>query len=144
MVGSILRAVDQIKTDVARHLEASLIRRLCRELNHVWRERLLDPVTTVHAFLLQVLYGNTACDHVPHLVGKRFSGEAYCQARARLPLTLFERLLDGVCASLADCRDAAARWCGHRVWLVDGSSCSMPDTPELQAAFGQPGGQRPG
>jgi hypothetical protein len=28
--------------------------------------------------------------------------------------------------------------------LVDGSSVSTPDTPELQAAFGQPGNQKPG
>jgi hypothetical protein len=28
--------------------------------------------------------------------------------------------------------------------LLDGSSFSMPDTPALQAAFGQPGGQRRG
>jgi hypothetical protein len=49
-----------------------------------------------------------------------------------------------VIGSLASCRDEAQRWCGHRVWLLDGSSCSMPDTPELQEAFGQPGAQKPG
>jgi hypothetical protein len=61
-----------------------------------------------------------------------------------LPLTLFQQLLTAVTDSMAACCDQAARWCGHRVWLVDGSSFSMPDTPELQAAFGQPGGQKPG
>src|SRR5206468_2444841 len=35
-------------------------------------------------------------------------------------------------------------WLGHRVWVVDGSSFSMPDAPELQRHFGQPAGQRPG
>lgn len=144
MIASILLALRKIKSDVARHLEPSLITGLCRELNHTWRERTLGPVATVHAFLLQVLHGNTACDHVPHLCGKKFSGEAYGQARARLPLALFERLLTAICEALTSCRDETARWCGHRVWLVDGSSCSMPDTPELQTAFGQPGAQKPG
>ncbi|MCB9872696.1 MAG: hypothetical protein H6821_00835 [Planctomycetaceae bacterium] len=32
-----------------------------------------------------------------------------------------------------------ARWLGHRVFFADGSSFSMPDTPPLQAHFGQPG-----
>src|SRR5205085_2272687 len=32
----------------------------------------------------------------------------------------------------------------HRLALIDGSSFSMPDTPELQEAFGQPGGQAEG
>jgi len=36
------------------------------------------------------------------------------------------------------------RWHGHDVYLIDGSSFSMPDTPALQDAFGQPGGQAPG
>jgi len=31
-----------------------------------------------------------------------------------------------------------------RVWLVDGTRCSMPDTPSLQRAFGQPDGQQLG
>jgi DDE family transposase len=144
MVNSILQAVRQIKADVARHLEAATITRLCGELNYMWRERTLGPVATLHGFLLQVLHGNTACDHVPHLMGQSFTGEAYGQARARLPLALFQCLLTAVGASLAACRDEAARWCGHRVWLLDGSGCSMPDTPELQAAFGQPGAQKPG
>jgi Transposase DDE domain len=144
MVASILRALARIKADVALHLQAAVIERTCRELGHTWRDRILTPVVTVHAFLLQVLHGDTACDHVPHLMGGNFTGEAYCQARRRLPLELFQRLLAAVTGSLAACRDEAQRWCGHRVWLLDGSSCSMPDTPPLQEAFGQPGAQKPG
>ena len=144
MASNILAAVRRIKSNVAEHLQAAAIERLCRELKYVWRDRLLGPVVTVHAFLLQVLHGNTACDHVPHLVNASFTGEAYIQARMRLPLELFQRLLALIGESLAECHDETARWCGHRVWLLDGSGCSMPDTPPLQAAFGQPGGQRKG
>jgi hypothetical protein len=36
------------------------------------------------------------------------------------------------------------RWLGHRVLLIDASSFSMPDEPQLQAHFGQPSGQKPG
>src|SRR5580698_2693952 len=129
MFDNITHALRQIKTDVARALEAALIVRLCAELGHRWRDRQLDPVATVHGFLLQVLHGNTACNHVPHLLGKSISGEAYGQARARLPLELFQRLVSEVCRSLQSCLDESARWCGHRVWMIDGSSCSMPDTP---------------
>ena len=34
-----------------------------------WRDRLLTPVTTIQLFLLQILPGNTACSHLPHLSG---------------------------------------------------------------------------
>jgi hypothetical protein len=144
MVANILRAIAHIKADVARQLSATMIEQACHEVGYTWRQRVLGPVATLHAFLLQVLHGNTACDHVPHLLGGGFSGEAYAQARIRLPLELFDRLLAAVCGALGQCRDEAARWCGHRVWLLDGTGCSMPDTPELQRAFGQPGGQASG
>jgi hypothetical protein len=77
MFGNITHALRQIKSDVAQALEASLITRVCIELGHRWRERELDPVTTVRGFLLQVLHCNTACSDVPHLLGKSFSAEAY-------------------------------------------------------------------
>jgi hypothetical protein len=35
-------------------------------------------------------------------------------------------------------------WNGHRVWIADGTGCSMPDTTELQEYFGQPTGQGKG
>jgi hypothetical protein len=144
MVHSILHALRRIKADVARHLQAAAIERICHEIGYRWRERTLGPVATIHAFLLQVLHGNTACDHVPHLAGGGFTGEAYAQARIRLPLEVFDRLLRRVCQTLGACHDEATRWLGHRVWLLDGSGCSMPDTPPLQQAFGQPSGQRRG
>lgn len=121
-----------------------MIERICREVGHAWRDRRLGPAATVHAFLLQVLHGNTACNEVPHLMGQSFTGTAYCQARARLPLEIFDRLLAELGDRLEVCEEEAARWCGPRVWLVDGSGCSMPDTPELREAFGQPGNQKPG
>jgi hypothetical protein len=144
MILNILAALERIKADVAGYLQVAVIEQFCRELGHSWRQRILTPAVTVHAFLLQVLHQNTACDHVPHLLGGDFTGAAYGQARRRLPLALFERLLSAVVDALGSCRDQAALWCGHRVWLLDGSSCSMPDTPELQKAFGQPGAQKPG
>lgn len=144
MVASILAALARIKADVTVYLQAATIEQICRDIGYTWRERILTPAVTVHAFLLQVLHENTACDHVPHLVKGNFTGEAYCQARRRLPLAVFIRLLSAVIDALGACRDQAALWCGHRVWLLDGSSSSMPDTPELQTAFGQPGAQKPG
>jgi hypothetical protein len=69
---------------------------------------------------------------------------AYCQARKRLPEPLLESLVRQIGQRLGEEVSEAMSWCGRRVWLVDGTTCSMPDTPDLQAAFGQPDGQAPG
>ncbi len=144
MAPVIQSVLEQVKGDVAEVLSRSRIEQICHELKYVWRECTLDPVTTVYAFLRQVLAGNTACDHVPHLTGLDVTGEAYCKARSRLPGELFQRLMRAVAEALIQSDEAAARWRGHRLWHIDGSGCSMPDTAELQKAFGQPGGQKPG
>jgi hypothetical protein len=49
-----------------------------------------------------------------------------------------------MCAAYEDDLLDEGRWLGHRTYLLDGSSFSMPDTPVLQKQFGQPGGQKPG
>jgi DDE family transposase len=138
---SILR---RLKQDPARQLDRPAILDVCRQARHTWRTCLLDPVATVHLFLLQVLHGNTAINHLPRLCGKSFTDSAYCQARARLPLGVFEDLVRRVADGLRPLTEDAGAWHGHRAFVADGSGFSMPDTPELRAHFGQPGNQAPG
>jgi hypothetical protein len=57
MALSISKAVEQIKSDVAAAIPGDVIRSIGRQLGYVRRERSLDPVTTVHALVRQVLKG---------------------------------------------------------------------------------------
>lgn len=144
MALSIPDIVGRFKADVGKALAAETIREICGYLRHTWRERVLDPVTTVHVFLVQILHGNTACTALSRLAGVPFSAGAYCCARARLPLALFEQLLQRVCDAMFPTLQTTGRWRGHRTWHLDGSSFSMPDTAELQEHFGQPSVQAEG
>jgi DDE family transposase len=101
-------------------------------------------VALIHLFLNQILHGNTAINHLVRISGLKFTGSAYCQARGRLPLALFQELLRRVTDRLRPEIDDTGTWHGHRVFVADGSSFSMPDLPELQEHFGQPGAQQPG
>jgi hypothetical protein len=145
MVASVTAVLSRFKTEWATQLQPEAIIGACEEAGYTsWRDRVLTPVTTIQLFLLQVLHGNTACSHLPHLSGLQFSAAAYCQARARLPLRLFDLLLERFGSALQPCLSSEGQWHGHRTFLVDGSGCSMPDTPALQETFGQPTVQRPG
>jgi hypothetical protein len=120
------------------------IEQLCREMKLTWRDRLLGPVRTVQLMLLQVLLGNTALSHLPHLSDKQFSAAALCKAKQRLPLKFFEALLERITDRLQQEDFRAQRWNGHRVFIADGSSVSMPDDKKLVEAFGYPSRQRQG
>src|SRR5215471_16358088 len=144
MALTIPQIVRQFKADVAKAISAETIEKICGYLGYVWRERVLDPVTTVHVFLLQILHANTACSALSRLAGVPFSASAYCTARMRLPLKLFEDLLQHVCDAFYPDVQETGRWHGHRTWLLDGSSFSMADTKPLRDHFGQPSAQAKG
>lgn len=58
MALAVAKVLEQFKSDVGLALSPRAIREVCAALGHVYRQRVVDPVTTVHAFLLQVLHGN--------------------------------------------------------------------------------------
>jgi len=141
---SITDAIGQFKQNWTEELDAKNIADVCRDSGMTWIESTLNPVVTIQIFFLQILYGNTACTHMPHLARMTFTAAAYCKARMRIKLEVFQALLERCVHSIQQEVLDTGRWLGHRVFFVDGSSFSMPDTPVLQAFFGQPGGQKPG
>jgi Transposase DDE domain len=137
--------LNSLRQDLAAKLGSDFIHDACRLAGHTWDATcLLTPAATIHWLLIQVLNGNTALNHVSLLAGCAFTASALCQARTRLPLAVFQTVLRGLVKALVPDTEAVGRWRGHRTFLLDGSSVSMPDTPELQAHFGQPGNQAKG
>jgi hypothetical protein len=138
-------ALCRLRQDLGPYLDETAVRDTCKQLGHRWRrDALLTPFTILLWFVLQVLHGNTALTHVTLKARRVFTESAYCQARARLPLDVYRAVLRFVIRALVPRTEAEGLWHGHRTFLVDGSSFSMPDTPELQEHFGQPGGQAAG
>ena len=144
MAGSISRVIGLLKrqTHPLRVLDAGIVEKLFRSHGHAWRDRLLGPSSTLEYFVRQVISGNVACSRVRHLSGGAFTASAYAQARSRLPVAAVWDVVRHATSQLGGVD--AARWHGRRTLLVDGTGFSMPDTPELQSAFGQPGMQKPG
>ena len=89
MSGSIVQAVARIKCNVAEFLTAESIRQACREAGHTWANGSWGP---------PLRCGHSCCKcstetppaHVVRLAGLRTSAEAYCAARARLPLAALD------------------------------------------------------
>jgi len=141
---SIADIVQQFKQNWTEELSDESIAAACRQSGMTWINSLLNPVVTVRLLLLQVLHGNTACSELRHLSRMRFTAAGYCKARMRVPLEVFETLLRRCVESRMTPSQDDGRWLGHRVFMSDGSSFSMPDTPQLQGHFGQPGCQQKG
>ena len=118
------------------------------------RQRLFSPSRTFWLFLSQVLAADGSCREVVRGFlgwlaldrGRRASANTggYCRARSRLPLHDLERLQSEIAQRGEQMEPGHMRWYGRRVKVVDGSSVSMPDTPQNQQCYPQPKGQEPG
>lgn len=135
-------------------LPESAIKQAISELKIKYKKRLFDPLITLWAFLSQVLDTDKTCHNavskiIAHLAGEEVEvpstdTSAYCQARARLPEKLLEKLFNYSAQNLEEKVTEEKLWCGRNVKVIDGSTVSMPDTVENQKEYPQPSSQKPG
>src|SRR5262245_31768891 len=119
-----------------------------------WLDRIFSPLVTLWVFLGQVLSADHSCRAaVARLIAHRLtqgqspcSAEtgAYCQARQRLPESFFADVARQTGHALEADVDSQWLWKGRHVYLFDGTTVTMPDTPENQAAYPQVYNQQPG
>lgn len=105
-------------------------------------------------FLSQVLNDDQSCQNavarlIAYLVGcgnkaPSANTAAYSKARSRLNVELPKELARQSACELEAQAKPAWLWRNRPVKLVDGSTVSMPDTPDNQKAYPQPRSQKPG
>lgn len=69
---------------------------------------------------------------------------AYCRARARLPAVVVRRLTREGAAGCESQTPLEWLWKGRHTQLIDGTTASLPDTPENQEMYPQPSSQAEG
>ena len=109
------------------------------------RHRRYPPLETLAMFVRQALAHGGACqqavdEHIALCIARgtavpSASTAAYCEARARLPQTLVERLARELGRQVCSGAERSWRWHGRRVLLVDGTGFSMPDTAANEQRF---------
>jgi hypothetical protein len=118
------------------------------------RARIYVTSVTVWVFLSQVLSIHHGCvTAVAKLIAYRVAlglsaccakTGAYCIARDKLDEQAMQRLLTHTGRDVEQQAPDAWLWLGHRVISADGTTVTMADTPENQAAYPQQRSQAPG
>src|SRR5690625_4843965 len=144
MVHTISKMLDQVKDDLPGLIKKPVNDYLAQHPDFIWRQRQLDPLSLMVMFITQVMHGNTAINNLRHLAAMSVTATAYCKARKRLPLEMVEYVSQWISDQIIEVSNQECSWHGHRMWKADGTGFSMPDTPELQNHFGQPGQQAKG
>jgi len=151
------REITRQQTHKVRQSPRDALQRLFEKLvpvPKVWRAARRTPYApeaTFWMFLGQTFSGDKSCTEAVVKRAAQYAGPApspdtgaYCKARKRLRQEDLETIDDAVIEAGHRTQEQAGRWWGRRVRVVDGSTVSMPDTPENQALYPQPGRQQPG
>lgn len=157
-----MTSLDAVRARFARNeglpfadiLTEANVRDVLNEHGVKYRDRVFSPVATIWGFLSQVLNDDHSCrDAVSRIIAYRAAKgntvcspntASYCHARSRIPTsvlsTLARRTAEELQASIVD----EWKWNSREVFIVDGSSVSMPDTPQNQQMYPQPPTQATG
>ena len=143
-------------------LPESTIEQIITAEGYKYRQCFFDPILSIWAFLSQTLDTDRSCRkavsrvmaYQADLSEKPFEAEAfsvehsdtgaYCKARQRLPESVLKRLYQTVSQQLEKRVDKTRLWLGRRVFLADGTTVLLPDTPANQAAYPQHSNQKEG
>jgi hypothetical protein len=155
-------SLDAVRARFARNeglpfvdiLTEASIRDVLKEHGVKFRDRVFNPVTTIWGFLSQVLSEDHSCrDAVSRIIAHRAANgkticspntASYCTARSRILTSVLSTLAMRTADELETSIPDQWRWNDRSVFIVDGSSVSMPDTPENQQMYPQPPTQAPG
>lgn len=151
MAAAFTTALARVRNGSVDHLCSDRINQLARIADCRFRDRQLSPGNTLCLFAQQIAHGNIACAAMRHLAGEDFTDSAWCAARSRLSIDLIgqvnQRVVDDALRELDRCDDAGNgryRLRGHRIFILDGTTDSMPGTPALREHYGVPRGVREG
>jgi hypothetical protein len=145
-----LRAED--KLPFQNILSTTSLNRHLSQVKH--RDRIFTPELTLFGFLSQAIGADSSCQAslsqiIAHLINQgaeppSANTSAYCKARSRLPESVLLELTRESGQQLEEQADPKWLWRGRHVKLADGSTVSMPDTPENQNLYPQPDSQKKG
>ncbi len=120
------------------------------ELNNNIRNSIYTPMQTLSMFVSQTMNQDSSCQNVVNKLALQtdkdicISTSAYCQARTRLSLVAISNITKDMAREDEERINSKWKFRGRSVYLVDGTTIAMADTPANQEAYPQPKFQKEG
>ncbi len=149
-----LASNEEICIEIFNALTSDLLLDVIESLLPEHRERLFPPTETLAMFISQALSADRSCQAiVDRATVQRLTGGlpvcsthtgGYCRARQRLPLEMVRELSCYLGNLMHRQVPSDWQWHGRNVRIIDGTTLTMPDTPENQAVYPQQRSQAEG
>jgi hypothetical protein len=107
------------------------------------RDRLYNPLQTLSMFLTQALDEDSSCQNVVNKIALNTNKDisittgGYCRARQRLHVQRIKKFTQQISKDSLEKIPKRWKFQGRDIYLVDGTTFTMPDTKENQKAYPQ-------
>ena len=120
----------------------------CDQVGHAYRNSLISPIVTALHMITAAIWPEDSFAASWHLLwawftanfttkaGKSPSGGTVSNARKRLPLEVWHKIVAWLSEQGQTHSEKFDKWLGHRVVAVDGTCMTVPNTKELCDTFG--------
>jgi len=118
--------------------------------NYKYRERIYTPAQTLSMFVSQCLNQDASCQNIVNKLAlsrtknTSISTSAYCQARNKLDMSTIASFAKQIAIKDAVKVKNSLKFKGRDVYLIDGTTLTMPDTKKNQEQYPQPKWQKEG
>lgn len=139
----IARASLERKSAIIEMLENPPLHAIIQPYIEQTRNRLYGPVETLSMFATQALHADRSCQSIVNQAALRSEGVCsistggYCKARGRLDTSMVQQLTQSIGRQSQESVNDVWRWRGRDVYLVDGTTLLLPDTPANQKQYPQ-------
>ncbi|PHQ64676.1 MAG: IS4 family transposase [Sulfurimonas sp.] len=106
-----------------------------------YRNRIYTPMQTLSMFISQALNQDSSCQSVVNNMALKrrkstsISTSAYCKARGRLPKSLLSTLTKDIAINNEKKIDSKWKFRGRNIYLIDGTTITMPDSESNQKEY---------
>jgi len=120
------------------------------EYSNNYRKRIYTPKQTLSMFLTQAFNEDSSCQRAVNDIALNLSLKtstatgAYCKARKRLDTSMIIKMCKDLAIKNSKKVKNNYKFKGKNIYLVDGTTITMPDTEENQKEYPQPNFQKEG
>jgi len=114
------------------------------------RNRIYTPARTLSMFISQSLHQDSSCQNIVNKLAitkdkkVSLSTSAYCKARERLATAAIVNNVKGIGANNEKLAQSKWKFRGKNIYLIDGTTITMPDTIKNQKKYPHPKTQQEG
>jgi hypothetical protein len=127
---------------VGRMLQEAHLHSIIEPYLEKGRNRLYGPKETLSMFVTQAIHPDRSCQNIVNQAAlldpaRSVNTGGYCQARGRLDSGMIQKLIQSVARHNEEKLSDAWRWQKRDVYLVDGTTLVLSDTPANQKTYPQ-------